>query len=51
MGAKEMIKVSGKKFQTLSFTRLLPNMATVMALAVGMSAVRFALTGKYEFAV
>ncbi|MBX9697062.1 MAG: phosphatidylcholine/phosphatidylserine synthase [Alphaproteobacteria bacterium] len=49
--AKEMIKVSGKKFQTLSFTRLLPNIATVMALAVGMSAIRFALMGKYEFAV
>lgn len=48
---KAMIKVSSKKFQTLSFTRFLPNMATVMALAVGMSAMRFALMGKYEFAV
>lgn len=39
-----------KRFQNLSFQRLLPNLATVMAMCVGLTSVRFALQGKFSIA-
>src|SRR5260221_6350723 len=35
---------------TLSLTRLIPNILTLLALCAGMTAIRLALTGKFESA-
>ncbi len=35
----------------LNFTSMLPNMTTVLALCTGLSSVRFALLGQWEFAI
>ncbi len=40
-----------EKFQSFNFSRILPNMTTLIALCVGLSAVRFSMEGKFEFAV
>jgi len=49
---KKGLQYKGKRiqFQTLSFTRLIPNLATVIALCLGLSAIRFALLGEFKFA-
>lgn len=39
-----------KRFQNLSFQRLLPNLATVMAMCIGLSSIRFALQGHFKMA-
>ncbi len=40
-----------KKPKMLSITRLIPNMITLTALAAGMTAIKFAVVGKWEEAV
>lgn len=45
----QKLKVTPERLGQISF--LLPNLATVMALCMGLSAVRFALMGRWEFAV
>lgn len=40
-----------KRLQDLSFTKMIPNLATVIALCTGLSAIRFALLGRWEHAV
>lgn len=42
---------SKERLQKLSFAHLLPNMATVIALCIGLSSIRFALLGRYDYAV
>lgn len=42
---------SKEKFQKLSFAHLLPNMATVIALCIGLSSIRFALLNRYDYAI
>ena len=39
-----------KRFQNLSFNRMIPNMLTLMALTAGLTAIRFALDGRWEHA-
>lgn len=39
------------RFSGQSFNKLIPNMITVLAVCFGLSGVRFALAGKWEFAV
>lgn len=46
-----MVTEPKKRFQKLSFQRLLPNLATVMATCVGLTSIRFALQGKFHLAV
>lgn len=48
---KTSSKPLSKSFQALSFARLLPNIATVMALCIGLTSVRFALQDRFEEAV
>jgi CDP-diacylglycerol--serine O-phosphatidyltransferase len=40
-----------KKFRGLSINRMIPNMLTLLALSAGLTAIRFALDGKWEFTV
>jgi CDP-diacylglycerol--serine O-phosphatidyltransferase len=40
-----------KKFRGLSINRMIPNMLTLLALSAGLTAIRFALDEKWEFAV
>ena len=42
---------SKAKLKNLSFAHLLPNMATVIALCIGLSSIRFALLERYDYAV
>lgn len=42
---------SKERLQKLSFAHLLPNMATVIALCIGLSSIRFALLERYDYAV
>lgn len=42
---------SKEKLQKLSFVHLLPNMATVIALCIGLSSIRFALLDRYDYAI
>ncbi len=44
------LKVSRQRLKALPFSRLLPNITTLMALCTGLSAVRFAMADKYELA-
>lgn len=46
-----MIKLKKAKLQPTSFIRLLPNLITLSALVVGMNSIRFALDGKWDYAV
>ena len=39
------------KINTLSFNRLLPNVLTLLALCAGLTAIRYAMAGKFEQAV
>lgn len=39
-----------RPFQTLSFVRMIPNLATVMAMCMGLTAIRFAFLHKFELA-
>ncbi len=39
-----------KRFRGLSFNRMIPNMLTLLALSAGLTAIRFALDGKWEHA-
>lgn len=43
------LKVTRQKMGNINF--ILPNMTTVMALCMGLTAVRFALLGRWEFAI
>lgn len=45
-----MIQAKKNRFQKLSFQRLLPNLATVMATCVGLTSIRFALQGNFHMA-
>lgn len=45
------LKVSKQRLQALPFSRLLPNITTLMSLCTGLSAVRFAMIDRYEMAV
>ena len=40
-----------KRFRDLSFNRMIPNILTLLALAAGLTAIRFGLEGKWEHAV
>jgi len=42
---------NSKKLAELSFTRLVPNIATVIALCTGLSAIRFGMQDRFEMAV
>jgi len=51
---KEQKKVgaaTAAKLQELSFVRMIPNLATVAALCTGLSSIRFAMLGRFEWAV
>ena len=39
-----------KNLNGLSFVRMIPNLATVMAMCMGLSAIRFAFLNKFELA-
>lgn len=39
------------KLQDLSFARMIPNLATVAGLCIGLSSIRFAMQGRFEEAV
>ena len=43
-------KPARKRFKNLSFNRMIPNMLTLMALTAGLTAIRFALDGRWEHA-
>lgn len=45
------IRRSGEKRQQAPLRNLLPNVLTVLALCAGLTAIRFGLEGRYEFAV
>jgi CDP-diacylglycerol---serine O-phosphatidyltransferase len=45
------IKSTKQRFKDLPFSRLLPNITTLMSLCTGLSAVRFAMADRYELAV
>ncbi len=40
-----------KRFRGLSFNRMIPNILTLLALAAGLTAIRFSLDGRWEHAV
>jgi len=44
-------KNNNKKVKNLSLYKLVPNMITLTAMAAGMTAIKFAIIGKWEFAV
>ncbi len=43
-------KFRKKRFQNLSINRMIPNMLTLLALSAGLTAIRFALDGRWEHA-
>lgn len=45
------LQKSKERLNDLSFARMLPNIATVIALCVGLSSIRFALLGKLDAAM
>lgn len=47
----ERIRATRDRMSNVNLIMLLPNMTTVMALCMGLSAVRFALQSRWEFAV
>src|SRR4051812_13966532 len=44
-------RVRVRRITSLSFNRVIPNVLTLLALCAGMTAIRFAIVGKYEAAV
>ncbi len=44
-------RLKDRKFQPQSLTHVIPNLITVMAICSGLSAVRFAFIGRYDWAV
>ena len=40
-----------KRFRDLSINRMIPNILTLLALAAGLTAIRFGLDGRWEHAV
>ncbi|MFQ5765710.1 MAG: CDP-alcohol phosphatidyltransferase family protein, partial [Rhodospirillales bacterium] len=40
-----------RRFRDLSFNRMIPNILTLLALAAGLTAIRFGLEGRWEHAV
>ncbi len=44
-------KEGRQRLKPLSIIRLVPNGATIIALCIGLSSIRFALMGRYEFAI
>lgn len=48
---RDTLKVSPRRLKELPFSRLLPNITTLMSLCTGLSAVRFAMIDRYELAV
>lgn len=46
-----MIKLKKAKLKPTSFIRLIPNLITLSALVVGLNSIRFALDGKWDYAV
>ncbi len=46
-----MRKPRKKRFENLSINRMIPNMLTLLALSAGLTAIRFALDGRWEHAV
>lgn len=43
-------KTAKKRFRGLSLNHMIPNMLTLLALSAGLTAIRFALDGKWEYA-
>lgn len=48
---KKVRAATAAKLQELSFVRMIPNLATVAALCTGLSSIRFAMLGRFEWAV
>ena len=46
-----MLKNSRKRIKDLPLNRIAPNLVTLFALSSGVTSIRFAMEGKYEFAV
>lgn len=46
-----MIKLDSKRTKPVPFTRLLPNIVTLIGLIIGVSSIRFALDSRWETAV
>lgn len=44
-------KASRGRLQNLSVTRLIPNIATIIALCMGLSSIRFVLLNQYDYAL
>ena len=44
-------RITRERFSGLSFNRLIPNILTVMALCAGLTAIRYALVERWDFAV
>lgn len=49
--AVKSVKTTKQRLIELPFSRLIPNITTLMSLCTGLSAVRFAMDGRYEIAV
>ena len=49
--SKKKKSVAQRRLKPLSIIRLVPNAATIVALCIGLSSIRFALMGRYELAV
>lgn len=49
--ARDKLAQTKLKLQDLSFARLIPNMATTIALCTGLSAIRFAMNGQVQLAM
>ncbi len=48
---KSLKKKSRVRLQNLSITRLIPNIATLIALCMGLSSIRFVMLGRYDYAL
>lgn len=46
-----MLKGSRRRIKDLPFNRIAPNMVTLFALSSGVTSIRFAMEGRFEFAV
>ena len=46
-----MLKNSRKRIKDLPLNRIAPNLVTLFALSSGVTSIRFAMEGKFEFAV
>lgn len=45
------LKLNRQKIKSLPFSKIIPNIATMLALCTGLSAIRFAMMGRFELAV